>query len=343
MSISTSERNFSLNSISASSSPSLYALLPSPSLVHLVNSSKFNLSTQPQWPFSSSPLPTDFYLLFKDGYQDIRPSELNKQVNVSNIGEHTANDQNTAIVGKSQPTFLRTTQNFWSDILTTSLSPRVETLMEYVLIGMLAFVLLQIGIAYLLASEIRTLRSELAMLASMTFHKKSVDHEEEEVVTNFQQTNLIQCDKELTDFCELQCFESAQTSMPLTASENNSNCLTNLSSDFCLFTFQPSLPLVQVHANSDSKPTVALEPVNSINSNYVNVIIDEALAKRSSKFSSSTSTAKTNRRNQLGSFRVTFDSAPEYIESKPKSSFDETLLQSAIDEQQNQFQQKSEE
>lgn len=249
------------------------------------------------------------------------------------VGQNDTDHSNTApSTGQTNPrsTFLKATHNFWSDILTTSLSPRVETLVEYVLIGMLGFVLLQIGIAYLLASEIRTLRSELAMLASMTFHKSCSDPDEEEesnLVADQAQTNLAKFDKAPVEYCELQCFDSLHSQLPLTYPANSADCSANFaSSDFCLLTFQPQpvMPLVQVHANPDPTPTVAAvpatDPVSSpFNSNYVNVIIDETLANKPTQFassmSSSTLTSRTNRRNRVGSFRVTFDSAPEYFES----------------------------
>ena len=259
--------------------------------------------------------------------------------------------------------FLKASDNFWSDILTASLSPQIETLVEYVLIGMLAFVLLQIAIAYLLASEIRTLRTELAMFTStaMPQHKSRLEFEVEAeephllLATELEATNLTPFEKDAyassAYTCELQCFDpSSQLALPLrqhlcpsTAAADHS--VSSYGPDFCLLTFQQHIPMVQVHANPDATmpamaggapasapasapatlaaPTVvavAAERGNSFNSNYVNVIIDETLANKPSQFasivssssssSSSALTSKTNRRNRMGSFRVTFAGEP---------------------------------
>lgn len=210
--------------------------------------------------------------------------------------------------------FLKASNNFWSDILTTSLSPQIETLVEFVLIGMLAFVLLQIAIAYLLASEIRSLRTELAMFTAMPANKGRLELEEAEephLLAAQGDTKLGHFEKdayESSAYCELQCFDPS-TAMPL---QHHS---ANYGADFCLLTFQQPLPMVQVHANPETAaaPTlmaVAGERGNSFNSNYVNVIIDETLSNKASQFasivSSSALTSKTNRRNRMGSFRVTF-------------------------------------
>lgn len=355
----SAERNLTANSASPPS-----ALLPSPSFVSPSNEQRFNLSTR-------LPLPTDFYLLFKDGYFDGSSSSSHSLTKMlppatSNHSEEVALPNDTGQAGTRKSTFLKATRNFWSNILTTSLSPRVETLVEYVLIGMLAFVLLQIGIAYLLASEIRTLRLELSMLTSMSFNKSDSELNEPDG-PNLQvaETNFSSYDKEQlpsSAYCELQCYEAQPTQptagMPLHyASEH----LSNFGPDFCLLTFQQPVPVVQVHANPDGgAPTMvevaADEQGNSFNSNYVNVIIDETLANdkplqfaKSSQFASTVSssvlTSKTNRRNRMGSFRVTFDSAPEYFEAANDSFASEQLVSSAllgpaIDESASQEQQQ---
>nr|XP_046913997.1 uncharacterized serine-rich protein C215.13-like [Dermatophagoides farinae] len=63
-------------------------------------------------------------------------------------------------------------KNLLSKIFTASLSPKVETSIEYILIGMLGFVLVQIVISYLLAYEIRTIQSELKMINSSNHRRR---------------------------------------------------------------------------------------------------------------------------------------------------------------------------
>lgn len=103
----------------------------------------------------------------------------------------TLQDEQSKVINKPEehPTEFSSTSHsttptssppYWSTIFTSYLNPRIETLVEYVLIGMLAFVLAQIVFAYLLASEIRTLRSELAALALMTYEMKLDNGEEED-------------------------------------------------------------------------------------------------------------------------------------------------------------------
>ncbi|KAI2797660.1 hypothetical protein BLOT_014194 [Blomia tropicalis] len=332
---SSSVRNMSVHEMFQ---PPLNALLPSPSNVS---------NTNQRFPYISTPMPTDFYILFKDGGYVDNPSR--STFNSRTTLDHTNSNETAIGNNRSQPTttFLKASQNFWSDIFTTSLSPRVEILVEYLLIGMLAFVLVQIAVAYLLASEIRTLRSELSFLSSLQIRKRGSSHEDDDSpncpLTEIHETNV---DKEsstntntttlIHDF--LPCFDGTLCQVP---SNSVANCTNNgqYSSDFCLLTFQQSLPIpmVQVHSNpevmtetsmmanltsndiNNVKNNIGIEHGNSFNTNYVNVIIDETLANKATQFasnmssSSSSLTSHTNRRNRMGSFRVTFDSAPEYF------------------------------
>lgn len=328
----SAEQNWSVNSISVTPASPLYALLPSPSFASPSTEARFNLSTP-------SPLPTDFYLLFKDGYLDNDDqSKVSPAVRDNNNTIDSLTLENTGQAKSPKSIFLKASNNFWSDILTTSLSPQIETLVEYVLIGMLAFVLLQIAIAYLLASEIRTLRTELAMFSAVPANKGRLELEEAEephLLAAKGDTKLSDFEKdayESSAYCELQCFDpSTGTAMPLQAySSTTAHHSANYGPDFCLLTFQQPIPMVQVHANPDTAAAaapvaVAAERGNSFNSNYVNVIIDETLSNKPSQFasivSSSALTSKTNRRNRMGSFRVTF--AGESLTENPSTGTEE--------------------
>lgn len=334
----SAEQNWSVNSTPASP---LYALLPSPSFASPSTEARFNLSTP-------SPLPTDFYLLFKDGYLDKDDqSKVSLAVRENNtIDSLTLDDTGQAKSPKS--IFLKASNNFWSDILTTSLSPQIETLVEYVLIGMLAFVLLQIAIAYLLASEIRTLRTELAMFAAMPQNKGRLELEEAEephLLAAKEDTKLSDFEKdayESSAYCQLQCFDpSTGSGLPLQEYSTTAHHSANYGPDFCLLTFQQAIPMVQVHANPDTTAApsvlaVAGERGNSFNSNYVNVIIDETLSNKPSQFasivSSSALTSKTNRRNRMGSFRVTF-AGESLTENSPATGTEEEEREAAEKEE----------
>ncbi|KAH9404610.1 hypothetical protein TYRP_000436 [Tyrophagus putrescentiae] len=285
--LSSAERNWSANSISATPASPLYALLPSPSFASPSIEARFNLSTR-------SPLPTDFYLLFKDGYLDNDDqSKVSSPVRANHTIDSLTLPDDTGQAKSPKSIFLKASNNFWSDILTASLSPQIETLVEYVLIGMLAFVLLQIAIAYLLASEIRTLRTELAMFTStaMPQHKSRLEFEVEAeephllLATELEATNLTPFEKDAyassAYTCELQCFDpSSQLALPL----RQHLCPSTAAADHSVSSYGPDF---------SNKPSQFASIVSS-----------------SSSSSSSALTSKTNRRNRMGSFRVTFAGEP---------------------------------
>lgn len=382
--------NMSWNPIMISSpSPPVNALYPSPSVVpYRTDPVQFDLSSQQhQQPpphqllskFDSSkpPLPTNIYLLFKDGFSN------HSHANSNHHGAHKSSVtlHHTVVTdghypygngsGATSPPstkFFRAGNHFWSDIFTASLSPRVETSVEYVLIGMLGFVLLQIVIAYLLASEIRTLRSELAMLTSI--HSNKTDSEDETEMANLRDDTIEHtiCQLEMpnkdeigTGFVELQptvfsCYTAATGAFGYC----DPNSVPISQTGYCMVTFEPTTSLVQVHTNPEvsddangggggvengevflQSTTTSKHGIgNPLNCNYAGIITDPTLKNPASQLATTgtasatiatstmttmatdehqhhtTSTLnRTNRRNRNGSFRVTFDSAPEYFDS----------------------------
>lgn len=213
----------------------------------------------------------------------------------------------------------------------------------------MAFVLLQIVIAYLLASEIRTLRAELSMLASVQMHKSdSIDVGEATEASNLShnpiQMTLCQLEQQPhskadmveMDFVELQPFNCY--GQPMTSGQYYCD---SGGGGYCMLTFEQSTPtVVQVHHNPDP-----LLSTSHQSANQAALMNDGVVANQQSQFSSSSVatvsphhhhssaiavpssasppsssslslTSKTNRRNRAGSFRVTFnDSAAEYYDS----------------------------